>query len=829
MKKKMGKVKSQPKQKNNPKMLGHITMTYSLLISVRLLHDRYHGCKPTRELEDWPPSPFRLFQALLSGARLGRWYSHWRDDVDGDAFRWLETQRAPLIITPPVRKGQFVQYYMPNNDGDLVLSGNISKEKSRTGKRVQPWLVNDGLIHYIWPISEELWDKSGPQIKRLAELTERMYQFGRCIDAACAEGRIVKTDEIHSLDGDVYYPDETRSGDSLIPVAGALDQLIVRFNAFQHRLKQIRNYGPVTAVRRICYHHSTVPTKQVTFTLHDPNNDNRFATLPVLYSAIFTASVRNELASGLCHTLEQYPQHAGYSQAEVEKLVLGRDAVQADKSLRLLFLALPSIGHAYADGAVRRLMITVPSSSPFSGDLIIRLLDGKIIHAEMCDLNHLSVRLKSIDEAGLPLDSMEAEERMKIRFVPKMGGKVWRSITPVILPGHVKIHRPNVNDPLSVFQADQMRRSCMFDLAVKAIQNAGLDPKKTTVTKLQLEPFRSRDVRADAEWHLPKSQKTGKAWLSDRPRVHLELSMSEAFSGPLVIGDGRFLGLGLFATEGNPGERNAKKKFEYRNIHHSVVSDSTFTAALFSLGTTKHQQNFPSITQTLPHADLFHRALAKHATYRGGGCPVLTGCDESRRPLKGHHDHAHILPLDIDRDGYLDHVMIWAPIGMDAKAQMILHDMRRLYTKGRLSYIDLTLVQSGCLEDFRNISDAYGENIQAVLGPHDGILEWTSLTPFVPPRHMKKNGHNSLEGQVLAELRSRGFPEAASVKQIHFENDRSLMRQKDFIRRRLFGPPPPIDCGFSIRIRFAEPVTGPLCLGYGSHFGLGLFTSSTSN
>jgi hypothetical protein len=34
---------------------------------------------------------------------------------------------------------------------------------------------------------------------------------------------------------------------------------------------------------------------------------------------------------------------------------------------------------------------------------------------------------------------------------------------------------------------------------------------------------------------------------------------------------------------------------------------------------------------------------------------------------------------------------------------------------------------------------------------------------------------------------------------------------------------PPVDCGFALRLRFAEPVRGPLCLGYGSHFGLGLF------
>ena len=39
----------------------------ALLIEVRLLDGRYHGAG------DWPPAPFRLFQALVAGAYGGRW------------------------------------------------------------------------------------------------------------------------------------------------------------------------------------------------------------------------------------------------------------------------------------------------------------------------------------------------------------------------------------------------------------------------------------------------------------------------------------------------------------------------------------------------------------------------------------------------------------------------------------------------------------------------------------------------------------------------------------------------------------------------------------
>ena len=33
--------------------------------------------------------------------------------------------------------------------------------------------------------------------------------------------------------------------------------------------------------------------------------------------------------------------------------------------------------------------------------------------------------------------------------------------------------------------------------------------------------------------------------------------------------------------------------------------------------------------------------------------------------------------------------------------------------------------------------------------------------------------------------------------------------------------------GFAIRLEFDEPIYGPIALGYGSHFGLGLFERTT--
>ena len=106
-------------------------------------------------------------------------------------------------------------------------------------------------------------------------------------------------------------------------------------------------------------------------------------------------------------------------------------------------------------------------------------------------------------------------------------------------------------------------------------------------------------------------------------------------------------------------------------------------------------------------------------------------------------------------------------------------------------------------------------------------LVWESLTPFVPPLHFinrkgkTKNGHD-IETQIETMLAERGIsapaaidvlPDGATWVKVH-RPQRSRDRQTNDDKR-----------AFRIRITFAKPVSGPLCLGHSSHFGLGLFAA----
>ena len=82
-------------------------MEATLLISVRWHDGRYHGSG------HWPPSPARLFQALVAGAA--------KDGLSGDAepgATGSETLGPPVIQAPVAKRGQLFRTFVPNNDLD---------------------------------------------------------------------------------------------------------------------------------------------------------------------------------------------------------------------------------------------------------------------------------------------------------------------------------------------------------------------------------------------------------------------------------------------------------------------------------------------------------------------------------------------------------------------------------------------------------------------------------------------------------------------------------------------------------------------------------------
>lgn len=196
---------------------------------------------------------------------------------------------------------------------------------------------------------------------------------------------------------------------------------------------------------------------------------------------------------------------------------------------------------------------------------------------------------------------------------------------------------------------------------------------------------------------------------------------------------------------------------------------------------------------------------------------VLSGRDAGR-PRSDGHQHAFYLPEDSDGDGHLDRVTVFAREGFGPDEVHALSGFRVLYRHGGGGDIQLLLEHLGPL-DLLPVSGA------RIAGESD---TWISTTPFVLGRHPKKDGRDGPVAQLRRELAFQGFPEPIEVDWLEAPNaGRGPKEWRHFRRHREARPPAASSfhgrsC-FGFRVRFADPVRGPIAVGYGCHFGLGLF------
>ena len=94
-------------------------MPKQVCITARFLQPYYHGCSDGGEPE-WPPSPLRMFQALVSAA-AARWRGPGLPKTANSLLYWLEGQLPPVIIAPfGVTAENKYRIYVPNNVTDKV-------------------------------------------------------------------------------------------------------------------------------------------------------------------------------------------------------------------------------------------------------------------------------------------------------------------------------------------------------------------------------------------------------------------------------------------------------------------------------------------------------------------------------------------------------------------------------------------------------------------------------------------------------------------------------------------------------------------------------------
>lgn len=240
-------------------------------------------------------------------------------------------------------------------------------------------------------------------------------------------------------------------------------------------------------------------------------------------------------------------------------------------------------------------------------------------------------------------------------------------------------------------------------------------------------------------------------------------------------------------------------------------------------------QNLSRLVEALSFGEKVHDALVELS----GGSAIFTGCDESGKPLKG-HSHAYILSesnmaLGKGQGGEITHVTIYASAGFRPGDVSALENLKEIHSLG----VQVALLGLGQPEDFGGMDLSRG---QCPLLANSRT--WISRTPYVSTRHPKetragvpKRDASGLQiGSPEHDLRRLlvlgGFPAPVSVEPVP---GTKLGEQEVpwhvFLRRRETGEEKPAanGAGYGFRIEFPEPVSGPVAVGYGAHFGMGGF------
>lgn len=253
--------------------------------------------------------------------------------------------------------------------------------------------------------------------------------------------------------------------------------------------------------------------------------------------------------------------------------------------------------------------------------------------------------------------------------------------------------------------------------------------------------------------------------------------------------------------------------------------DKTLSVACFEIGSSAG----PHVVLALPFAEQVRRALIRNRVDTSHS-EAITGKHADGTPLDGHL-HAHYFPTDEDHDGRIDHITIYAPRGFDEADLEAIGSLRTIFRAGNRPEVKIVLIGLG------------GRELLSEVSVFAEAKRWRSVTPFSLPRFPNRGGgkpprpRDLPEGQLVRELKNRGLPEPVSIKRIEgyqgggippkggttkrTTKQRQLVRWLEFHSTRYNGTKGNGLAGFEIE--FAEPVRGPIALGFACHFGLGLF------
>lgn len=468
-----------------------------LTITVEFVHGVFRadpdGSAPTgfQDRGEWPPSPSRLFAALVAADGTGD-----RQRVTtGVELSFLEHLPPPIIVADADRDVVHTKLearYVVEADVHVAPDGAMQEYVARKGTEVRPGVrvvPRHPRVSFVWPDC-----RPAAELERALRLRAARVGY-----LGCADSPVVVTVESDATDpsGPRYVPDPDGDLAVGVPAPGLLEALDAHFERWLVGGPSVRR-SQSPGLRRLARYRSP---------------GQRADRPPVRATALWFVLDRRVSGRRLISvtdtlrkaTLELLDRHVG----EVPAVIHGHtDDSSGYDTVR--FVALPDVGHRHAKGHIHGVGIVFPA-----GDWQQVAADCRAAMAHLTEL---------------------VGPGFAVGVRPWSGETVPRAADPA------RWHGPATRWA-TVFPAVHERRRKQLSLADVAdwCEHAGL-PQPTAFRESR-GPF----IPGGIDLAPSEVVRPGRP---ARPYSHFEIDFASPVTGPVIIGAGRQFGLGLCAPIG---------------------------------------------------------------------------------------------------------------------------------------------------------------------------------------------------------------------------------------------------------------------------------------
>ena len=538
-------------------------------IEVTLLTGRYVAtAHHDRGEHEWPPHPARLFSALVA-----IWAdADVPDSAERDALEWLESCKAPAIaasLSDDVAIRRSVSHFVPVNDASVVAGAQYRRRADR-------------LEELLDEHDSELESANGELTRKVELLRDRIEKERDVTSLVTKAGRTNPKDAAALLpDGrgkqERQFPSVTPACPSVCfswvetpepDVAKALDGLLSRVTRLGHSSSlvscRLLETSPVPTMRPgsgsvvlRCPQSGQLEALEREYRRHQGMRPRSLPFVGVRYSAVAAdesspAAVRPDIAGDfivfeLPVDKRRFPTTRTIELTEALRGAIFHHAAdplpeglsghlpdgRPSLNPHVAFVALPNVGHPHADGRIMGLAVMLPESLADEAAHAAYRAVGKWEQAgpdQRCRLRLAGGVTIELRRKQPPFEL----RTLRLRTWERQSAE-WVSVTPIALPKNPgKLASGSAAARLKAWAAaeEQVRQSCL---------HVGL-PRPAAVA-VSLDPL---TPGAQPAAHFPAFvQGIRRASGVRRRLVHAAVRFDEVVRGPLVLGAGRFAGLGL--------------------------------------------------------------------------------------------------------------------------------------------------------------------------------------------------------------------------------------------------------------------------------------------